>query len=93
LRKFDIDPKLDELTKMVKSLATDMSKLKMESRPSTTRNVSFNFPIDNNLEDLMLLKFCKEKEDILMIRRCSLLCRMLYLKMKKKLKGWKEVMI
>jgi len=40
----DIDPKLDELTKMVKSLTTNISKLKMEARPPTTRNVSFDFP-------------------------------------------------
>lgn len=43
-RTSNIDPKLDELTKMVKSLTIDMSKLKMESRPSTTRNVSFDLP-------------------------------------------------
>ena len=38
----DIDPRLDELTKMVKSLTTEMSKLKMEARPATTINVSFD---------------------------------------------------
>lgn len=40
----DIDPKLDELTKMVKSLTTDISKLNMEARPPTNRNVSFDLP-------------------------------------------------
>ena len=40
----NIDPKLDEQTKMVNSLATEMSKLKMEARPATTRNVSFDQP-------------------------------------------------
>ena len=39
-----IDPKLDELNKMVKSLNIEMSKLNMEARPTTTRNVSFDQP-------------------------------------------------
>ena len=39
-----MDPKLDALTKMVKSLTTEISKLKMEERLATTKNVSFDQP-------------------------------------------------
>ena len=37
-RTSDIDPKLDELTKMAKSLNTEIFKLKLEARQTTTRN-------------------------------------------------------
>ena len=32
------------MTKMVKSLTTAISKLKMEARPNTTKNISFDNP-------------------------------------------------